>query len=92
MGEGRRGWMETGRGIGLTRSLRMLVVSFGELLVTRELLGVHSGLSLAAEHTDPLSTATSRHNELLMTLWVTGRERASTHTGHKGGPTQAPHV
>lgn len=40
----------------------------------------------------PPEHSQSRHNELLMTLWVTGRERASAHTQHNGEPTQAPHV
>lgn len=51
----------------------MLEESFGEVLV-QGAPGLLCGLSLTAEHTDPLSTLNSRHNELLMIL-VTSRER-----------------
>lgn len=53
--------------------------------------GVHSVVFRSWAHWPP-EHSQSRHNELLMTLWVTGRKRASAHTQHNGEATQAPHV
>lgn len=66
----------------------MLAGPFGEVVVTRE----PRVCSFAAEHTDPPEHSQSRHNELLMTLGLIGRKRASAHTRYNGGPTQTPHV
>lgn len=53
--------------------------------------GVHSVVFRSWAHWPP-ERRQNRHNELLMTLWVTGRERASAHTQHNREPTQEPHV
>lgn len=65
-----RGWLRA-----LTHFSRAVWGSFGYQGAT----GAHSVVFCSWAHWPP-EHSQSRHNELLMTLWVTGRERASAHT------------
>lgn len=51
--------------------------------------GAHSVVFCSWAHWPP-EHSQSRHNELLMTLWVTGRERASAHTAQKKTYASSP--
>lgn len=95
MGEG-QGWMSggeavkkrrEGRGVtpALTNVSRPVRGSFGY----QGALGAHSVGFCSWAHWPP-ELSLSRHNELLMTLWVTGRERASTHTAQWRTYASAP--
>lgn len=95
MGEG-QGWMSGGEAVRkrrggrgatptLTNVSRPVRGSFGY----QGALGAHSVGFCSWAHWPP-ELSLSRHNELLMTLWVTGRERASTHTAQWRTYASAP--
>lgn len=91
-GEGTDGGKAVGWGVGgLTAALTNVSEAVWGSFGYQGAAGAHSVVFRSWAHWPP-EHSQSRHNELLMTLWVTGRERASAHTQHNRGPTQAPHV
>lgn len=87
---GREGW-QWSSGEGLTAALTNVSDSVWGSFGYQGAAGVHSVVFCSWAHWPP-ERSQKRHNELLMTLWVTGRERASAHTQHNREPTQEPHV